>query len=356
MSKTIYVKLYGGVGNQLFCYAFAIALKQLGNNVIIDASIYNDIKETHKDNYFGANGSKISLRNLEIEAYNLSIRLQRDTKYFLNLRYRNDIFYIPKVTFFKFINFIIVKLFKKNTQLETDRYKYRVDECPISDMYNPILDKFRTNTFNNLDFCHGYYQNIEYLMNIKDIIKKEFVLKTPLDGINKSMQERIKNTKNSVMMHIRRGDYITYSNSFVTLGSAYYNACLKLIHTNVENPFIFIFSNDIQWCQKYAKRIFDFKNMGGGVCFVSINGEGDAIKELELMRSCKHFIIANSTFSWWAAYLGDNVNKQVYMPSNFFNNKKQIPTARMLKVDDNWKIIDYVYGQEIKGKDDPWII
>lgn len=195
MLKTIYVKLYGGVGNQLFCYVFAIALKYRGYNVVIDASMYNDIKNTSKDNYSGSEDSKISIRNLEIEAYNLSIRLNRDTKYFVNLRYRNDIFYIPKLLFFKFINFIIVKLFKRRTQLEIDRYKYRVDECPISDMYNPILDKFRTNTFNNLDFCHGYYQNIEYLMNIEDIIKKEFVLKVPLDSANKQMYERIKNTK-----------------------------------------------------------------------------------------------------------------------------------------------------------------
>ena len=83
----------------------------------------------------------------------------------------------------------------------------------------------------------------------------------------------------------------------------------------IERPYIFVFSNDIEWCEKNLFSLVDFS--GCDVDFVKGNSEGNAAEEMELMRSCKHGIIANSTFSWWAAYLMDNSNKKIIMPTQF---------------------------------------
>lgn len=102
----------------------------------------------------------------------------------------------------------------------------------------------------------------------------------------------------------------------------------KDIKTRLGQPHIFIFSNDIEWCEKNLCNLLDFK--GCHIEFVKANGEGNAAEEMELMRACKHAVIANSTFSWWASYLIDNPDKQIIMPTQVFNDTRRIPKSNML--------------------------
>lgn len=168
----------------------------------------------------------------------------------------------------------------------------------------------------------------------------DFTLIPPLRDDNQIIKQKILRTNSSVFLHIRLGDYLE-SGTYSRLGVSYYQKALEVMKTKIDNPYIFVFSNDINWCEKYLTQYVDFS--GCGVEFVKGNTEGNAAEEMELMRSCQHAIIANSTFSWWAAYLMENPNKVVIMPKYFFNDSRRIPRYDMLALKD-WVIIDNVWG------------
>lgn len=197
----------------------------------------------------------------------------------------------------------------------------------------------------------GYFQTLAYFDNIRDILLKDFSLKVPLDSKNQAMKEKILNTKDSVMLHVRRGDYLQYDGFFVTLGSSYYNGALKALQKRAPNAHIFIFSNDIAWCKtKFLGYLDSNITKNFTFEFVENNDEGSAAFELELMRNCKHNIIANSTFSWWAAYLNENPNKVVICPNRFTTFT---PDEVYTDYEDriylkNWIRIDYAYGEELQ--------
>ena len=126
--------------------------------------------------------------------------------------------------------------------------------------------------------------------------------------------ERIKRENSSVYMHIRRGDYISVAankNIFESLQSEYYQKAINLIKEKCDISAIFVFSNDILWCREHLK--FDIP-----VYYVDGNDEYHGHEDLYLMSQCTHNIIANSTFSWWGAWLNNNENKMVIYPKRFY--------------------------------------
>ncbi len=113
---------------------------------------------------------------------------------------------------------------------------------------------------------------------------------------------------------------------YIELGSAYDNNALKVIKTRVAHPKVFVFSNDITWCEQHFLQSLNSKVcMGIEFEFIQGNSQTNAAEEMELMKSCKHTIIANSTFSWWTAYLIDHRDKFVCMPRYIFCNPHYIP-------------------------------
>lgn len=160
----------------------------------------------------------------------------------------------------------------------------------------------------------GLWQSEKYFKNIEDIIRKEFVVKTPPSSENQKMINELKMC-NSVCVHIRRGDYLTAFNAkeLVVCNNAYFNAGMKYIADRTENPVFYIFTNDskdVKWIQENYH--FDYP-----VKYVDLNNPN--YEELRLMYTCKHFVISNSTFSWWGSYLATNPCKITVAPSIWLN-------------------------------------
>ena len=174
---------------------------------------------------------------------------------------------------------------------------------------NPILQdrmhEFDEELFrscpDNVDFF-GYYQSPKYFEHIKDEIKNDFKFSDEVESICNEMYESI-NGKEIVSLHIRRTDYIVYNNHPLQPIS-YYEKALKLFDKNVQ---ILVFSDDPAWCQEQGLFADDS---------IMISEGNDADVDMCLMSKCNYHIIANSSFSWWGAWLGDS--EKVVAPSNWF--------------------------------------
>lgn len=162
----------------------------------------------------------------------------------------------------------------------------------------------------------GYLQSEKYFADIADTIRREFTLKTKAEGLNAELLKEIE-AGTSVSLHVRRGDYVTTRNGVANHGAAsleYYQRAVDLIATKVASPHFYVFSDDPAWTQENLK--FDYPTT-----FVTHNGKA-AQEDLRLMSACKHFIIANSTFSWWGAWLGANPEKKIVAPERWFVDPK----------------------------------
>lgn len=164
-------------------------------------------------------------------------------------------------------------------------------------------------------YLEGYWQSYKYFEEFNNQIKMDFLFKNPIKNNGDTNVKNMINdimTSNSVMVNIRRADYLN-NNFHGVMGVEYINKASKIIHSRINNPRYFVFSDDIEWCEENVK----LDNM------VIVNHEykGDRFDlYLQLMKSCKHFIIPNSTFAWWSAWLSDNKNKIVISPKSWFTN------------------------------------
>ena len=165
-------------------------------------------------------------------------------------------------------------------------------------------------------YLHGYWTSEKYFVNISDIIRRELTVKSPLLGRDKEIAEQITSCE-SVSVHIRRMDYLpnTYTEQILEASSLdYYFYAIKSITPNVKKPHFFVFSDDIEWSRENFKLPYQ-------ITFVDHNGSDKNYEDMRLMSLCKHNIIANSTFSWWGAWLNNNSDKMVFAPKKWFTEK-----------------------------------
>jgi hypothetical protein len=163
-------------------------------------------------------------------------------------------------------------------------------------------------------FFKGTWQAERYFKDIKEKFLQPFVFKSPIDSNNKTIIEKI-STHNAVSVHIRRGDYLSShwgKRLFVIKDISYYKRAIEYIRQNVNDPHYFFFSDDMQW----IKENFQMPNC----TYVDHNKGKKSYIDMYLMSLCKHNIIANSSFSWWGAWLNKNGNKIVVMPEKWMND------------------------------------
>ncbi len=163
-------------------------------------------------------------------------------------------------------------------------------------------------------YFEGYWQSMKYF-STADEIRVLFEFKPALIGLNRQLSEEVRNG-NSVSIHIRRGDFITNKineSIYYKCTFEYYRQAITLISKQETNLRFYVFSDDIEW----SKLLFsELEN----VTYVSHNRGKDSYVDMQLMSLCKHNIIANSTFSWWGAWLNRNPDKIVVSPREWFIN------------------------------------
>ncbi|RDU67504.1 hypothetical protein CQA53_00295 [Helicobacter didelphidarum] len=298
------VRLDGGLGNQMFQYAFAKKLESKGYEVGIDISWYADKKNTNPTIANFAQNQHATIRNLEISHYNLSLPLLSDFNPY-DFFILHDRFYVLRNKINRFLP----------RPLRMKNYKFFIPDdvklCKIIQENKPYFPDYA--------YFSGFYQNLSCIVEPQDI-SGDFSLKNPLSQANQALKEQIASFQDSVFLHIRRGDYLAFER-YIHLTERYYNQALYMMKTKKDSFHVFVFSNDIQWCKEYFIKQLDNTLMQNLTFeFIGNNDEGNAIIDMELMRTCKHGIIANSTFSWWAAYLLKSKDKIIIAPSRFLQD------------------------------------
>jgi hypothetical protein len=165
-------------------------------------------------------------------------------------------------------------------------------------------------------YLDGYWQSESYFAEIQDQIRGAFQFRAPLSPAGREMAQRIASV-NSVCVNVRRGDYITSEstrNALGFVGEDYYRRGIDWIKANVQDPWLVVNSDDMPWCRERLK--FDLPTIYLDETYAGWKfGE-----QLQLMTMCKHFLIPNSTFAWWAAWLARYDRKLVAAPRKWFCN------------------------------------
>lgn len=271
---SIYIKLSGGLGNQLFQYALgrSLAIKNCCP-LYLDTTWFNNIPDgsTHRD---------ILLKNLNIEANFIDSEGSCEKI----IKNRN------------WFNF-----FHKNLKTEQTHYRY---ESKISKVRLPI-------------YLNGYWQSYKYFEHFRHQLLKELTPKVSPNDVYINYKHLIQREKNPIAVHIRRGDYITSESASKihgTLPISYYQNGINELQKRSPKQNFFFFSDDIQWVKKQFLKQKNFHYIEPA------DQQESAVQELHLMSLCKDYIIANSSLSWWGAWLGTHPEKIVIAPNKWTAN------------------------------------
>lgn len=283
----IIVKIQHGLGNQMFQYAAGLAMaKRNGTELKLDVSAYAHPNKNDTP------------RKFLLDRFNISAEIASEAE----------------IRAFRANNFsgasvperAIRKLFKKAQEKKPAKDRSYIAENGFG--FRPELLENK----NKDVYLYGGWQNENYFKDAENLIREEFTLKNGLGESASEIAEKIKNTA-SVSVHIRRGDYESNPKTKTRLGPLppeYYGRAMEIASKKVPSPVFFVFSDDTVWAKKNLPA--DFKAV-----FASGEGLSDC-EELVLMSKCGHNIIANSSFSWWGAWLNLNPEKIVIAPKRWF--------------------------------------
>jgi hypothetical protein len=174
-------------------------------------------------------------------------------------------------------------------------------------------------TVNAPCYLVGYWQSERYFKNVSDVIRKDFTFCQPLNEQNAAIAEQI-GSVNAVSLHVRRGDYINNPKALATHGlcpHSYYEAAIRYIEERVVTPYFFVFSDDMQWVRENIK-------IDHPCYYVDHNHGKESYNDMRLMSMCTHNIVANSSFSWWGAWLNSHTDKIVIVPQKWFVNNNNV--------------------------------
>lgn len=277
-------QLLGGLGNQMFQYALARNLaEKKRTELLLDISLLLD---------------RAPRENFTFRDYDLDL---------LNIKEK----------------FTLSSIFAKITKIPTipiwfssidKRLRYKI----VKEKCGKIFDKSIFSLRGNL-YLEGFWQNEKYFKDIENIIRKEFIFKHKVEKYSLVILNKIIST-NSVCLNVRRTDYISNPGTNKLMGEInldYYEKAAEIISSKIKKPCYYIFSDDIEWCRNNLKLKYPYEFIGhehAGYKFSTY---------LQLMISCKHFIIPNSTFAWWAAWLNSSETKIVIGPERWYRDKNR---------------------------------
>lgn len=277
----IVVKVMGGLGNQMFQYALARALLKQGKDVQLDLSYYENIPKED------------TIRKFELNKFGIIINKasKKDILKFCNA-YQYTLEILGKVLGGDWSNRIVEKEQCYNSKIFTYQNKYLV----------------------------GYWQNEKYFTNIRNELLNDFNFnKLKISQKNDELRQEILRTEKAVAIHVRGGDYL-HSNIASIYGGIctreYYQKAFSYLEDRLGEVKYYLFTNDFKWTNDNI--VSDKKN----VRVIDWNSEQDGWIDMYLMSLCKHNVIANSSFSWWAAWLNQNEKKIVIAPTYWTQGHK----------------------------------
>lgn len=266
------VRFLGGLGNQMFQYAFYKALQKRHDHVKADLTAFY--------NYELHNG-------FELEEV-FDIKLNKASPFYVRLYDNTDRAW----------------LFRKLRRLTNLKSAYMEEKRLFS-----FDEKILTDPKDKLYF--GYWQNEKYFADVSNQVRKCFEFKKPLNEKNQQVLDVITKT-NSIAIHVRRGDYLHDPLLGGLCDINYYHKAISYVSEKIASPEFFIFSDDIPWCQSMLQL--------PDPCYISGNSGNSSYVDMQLMSNCKHHIIANSSFSWWAAWLSTHQAQIVIAPKVWTND------------------------------------
>ena len=261
----IIVNVNSQLGNQMFQYAIYRKLQLLGKEVKADLHYYLVHPEHFQLPIFGIELKAATEKECQIE---------RD-------EYRT------------FMDRLRRKIFGKRQNIVSEITSASYD-------FNPRVFQLKRG------YIDGYWQSEKYFEDIEDELRKTFTFPALNDAKNENIVQKIKSTI-SISIHVRRGDYL---GGFPIMGMDYYIPAMQYFIEKYPQAHFYVFSNDVDWCRKNL--------LGDNIDFVDWNMGDKSFIDMYLMSQCQHHIIANSSFSWWAAWLNTNPQKEVIAPRTWF--------------------------------------
>lgn len=292
----VIVRLCGGLGNQMFQYAAARRL-----SLVNDAPLKLDLS------WFSNVPRGDTPRQYELHCFNTIQDVASPLE--IDALRGVDIGRWPKV----------VKRFLKTSGLLMKQTSVREKYYH----FDPEILGLRGDVY-----LEGYWQSARYFADTEDAIRHDFTFRTAPDPVNHEIGNAIMGTE-AVSLHVRRGDYVTSTPESQQHGScslSYYKKAIAEMTARLQHPHFFVFSDDSAWVKEHMD--FDAPKT-----YIDHNGLLKGNEDLRLMSLCRHHIIANSSFSWWGAWLSSHPEKIVIAPHKWFN-MDAIETSDLLPV--NW--------------------
>ena len=279
-------RITSGLGNQLFQYALARSLA-LQNNT----SLYFDLS------YYQQGYETDTLRTFKLDQFNINYEVLNTSPYLYVSKFTKV---LPNRTLKPFFTFV------KENQFHFEPGVLKANAPFIT--------------------LEGFWQSERYFDDKADTIRKELTFERTTGKTFDGYKTEIEHTENPVSLHIRRGDYVNhpeFSTSFGFLGLDYYRAAIAWLKDRFSEFKLFIFSDDPEWVRENLELDVTYT--------LVVNTGNDAdLDDLQLMSLCSHHVIANSSFSWWGAWLNASEDKVVVAPKVWFRNKPDWNTADLV--------------------------
>lgn len=275
----IIAKIFGGLGNQMFQYAAARVLAEMhGTDLVLDTGMFR--------RYRMHNGFELD------RLFSIDARVAKDSEIKCLIGWRAS---------------------RIGRRLMADeRFKFFRGRNYYKEQHISFNEEF----FSLPADCYlaGYWQSEKYFEDYERLIREQFFFSLPISKNNRAVEEQIKRYPNAVSLHVRRGDYVANARANAVHGACtldYYERAMSEIVNRLSGVAYFVFSDDVEWVRHNLA-------IQGECYFIDHNAGQESYNDMRLMSLCNHHIIANSSFSWWGAWLNPSQNKIVIAPRRWF--------------------------------------